>query len=126
MVSVGDPVRSGFVVSLAWPGGNITGVSIVTSDLSAKIVEILLDFLPGMRRVGVVSNSYNENVVLQRQETENALRKLGLQVQIEEARTRPEYVRAIRGLADAKVESVIMLADPTTVEHGRAIAEVAE
>jgi putative ABC transport system substrate-binding protein len=126
MVSVGDPVHSGFVGSLARPGGNTTGVSIVTSDLSAKIVEILLDFLPGMKRAGVVSNSYNPNVALQRQETESALRKLGLQVHIAEARTRPEYERALRALAADKVESVVMLADPTTIEHGQRIAEVAQ
>ena len=54
MVSVGDPVGSGFIASLAQPGGNITGVSNVTNDLSAKVAELFFEFIPGMKRVGVV------------------------------------------------------------------------
>ena len=56
MVSVGDPVGSGFVASLARPGGNITGVSIITSDLSAKLLGLFARIIPSMRRIGLVSN----------------------------------------------------------------------
>jgi putative ABC transport system substrate-binding protein len=75
MVSVGDPVGAGFVASLARPGGNITGVSNVTNDLSAKLVELSFEFVPAMKRVGVVSNSYNSNVAVQLRETMSALEK---------------------------------------------------
>jgi putative tryptophan/tyrosine transport system substrate-binding protein len=79
MVSVGDPVGAGFVASLARPGGNITGVSNVTNDLSAKLVELFFEFVPAMKRVGVVSNSYNSNVAVQLRETEGALKKFSVQ-----------------------------------------------
>jgi putative ABC transport system substrate-binding protein len=62
MVSVGDPVGAGFIASLARPGGNITGFSNITVDLSPKLVELLVGLVPGIRRIGVVSNAYNPNV----------------------------------------------------------------
>src|SRR6476646_6384536 len=79
MVSVGDPVGSEFIASLARPGGNITGFSNISADLSAKLVELFVELVPDIRRVGVVSNIYNPNVALQLRQTEEAVRKLGLQ-----------------------------------------------
>jgi putative ABC transport system substrate-binding protein len=125
MVSVGDPVGSGFVASLARPGGNITGVSNVTADLSAKVVELFFEFIPAMKRVGIVSNSYNPNVAVQLRETENALRKFNVQIQIVEARAREEYDRAFASLTTEKVDGVVLLSDPSAVEHSQRIAELA-
>jgi putative ABC transport system substrate-binding protein len=53
MVSPGDPVSSGFIASLARPGGNITGLTIIAVELSAKLVELFAELVPGMKRVGV-------------------------------------------------------------------------
>jgi len=78
MVSVGDPVGAGFIASLARPGGNITGLSNITVDLSPKLVELLVDLVPGVRRIGVVGNAYNPNVAVQLRVTEDAIRNLGL------------------------------------------------
>jgi len=125
MASVGDPVASGFVASLARPGGNITGVSIITSDLSAKLLGLFVQMIPEMRRVGLVSNSYNPNVAVQLRESENAVRKLGLQSQTVEARTPEEFERAFAILKAASVDGVILLADPVVVEHGKQIADLA-
>ena len=125
MVSVGDPVRAGFVESLARPGGNITGVSNVTNDLSAKIVELFLEFVPGMKHVGVVSNSYNANVAVQLRETETALSKFNVRIQTVEARAAEEYERAFAVLAEKRVDGVILLSDPTVVEHGQRIGDLA-
>ena len=126
MVSVGDPVGAGFVASLARPGGNITGVSNVTSDLSAKVVELFFEFAPGMKRVGVVSNSYNANVAVQLRETESALRKFNIQTQIVEARAPEEYDRAFASLAEHHIDGVILLSDPSVVEHSQRIAALAQ
>ena len=125
MVSVGDPVRAGFVESLARPGGNITGVSNVTNDLSAKIVELFFEFVPGMKHVGVVSNSYNANVAVQLRETESALRKFNVSMQTVEARAADEYERAFAALAEKRVDGVILLSDPSVVEHGEKIGDLA-
>jgi len=59
VVIVGDPVETGIVPSLAHPGGNITGVSLMASALGGKSVELLRDMLPSARRVGVLGHSTN-------------------------------------------------------------------
>ena len=56
MAAVGDPLGLGFITSLSHPGGNITGLSTVTTDLSAKLMELFAELVPGMKRVGVVHN----------------------------------------------------------------------
>jgi putative ABC transport system substrate-binding protein len=126
MVSVGDPVGSGFIASLARPGGNITGVSGFTGDLSAKLVELFVELVPGMKRIGVVSNPDNPNVTVQLRETEDAVRKLNLQVQVVEARTSEEFERAFARLSAESVNGVVLLADPSVIEQSRKIAELAQ
>jgi putative ABC transport system substrate-binding protein len=59
VVIVGDPVETGIVPSLAHPGGNITGVSLMASALGGKSVELFRDMLPSARRVGVLGHSTN-------------------------------------------------------------------
>jgi putative ABC transport system substrate-binding protein len=59
--SAGDPVGSGFVKSLAHPGGNITGFSVITSDLAPKHLEMLLTMAPKLARVAVLMNPTTEN-----------------------------------------------------------------
>jgi putative ABC transport system substrate-binding protein len=126
MVSIGDPVGSGFVASLARPGGNITGVSNITVDLSAKLVGLLIEFVPGIQRVGVVHNPFNPNATMQLRLTEDTVRKLGLQVQVVEARTSEEFERAFARLSAESVNSVVLLADPSVIEQRLRIAELAQ
>jgi ABC-type uncharacterized transport system substrate-binding protein len=59
VVIVGDPVETGIVPSLARPGGNITGVSLMASALHGKSVELFRDMLPSVRRVGVLGHATN-------------------------------------------------------------------
>jgi len=125
MASVGDPVGSGFVASLARPGGNITGVSAITSDLSAKLLGLFVQMIPDMRRIGLVSNSYNPNIALQLRASEDAARKLGLESHIVEARTAEEFGRGFANLKAANVDGVVVLADPAAIEHKREIADFA-
>ena len=126
MVSVGDPVGAGFIASLARPTGNITGLSTITVDLSPKLVELLVDLVPGIRRIGVVSNAYNPNVAVQLRVTEEAIRSLGLQSQIVEAHTAEEYERAFARLSVEKVDGVVLLAASSVIEHAHKIAELAQ
>jgi putative ABC transport system substrate-binding protein len=125
MASVGDPVGSGFVASLARPGGNITGVSAMSSDLSAKLIGLFAQMIPSMKRIGFVSNSYNPNVAIQLTESEAAARKLGLESQVVEARTPEEFERGFANLKASNVNGVVLLADPVVVEHRKKIAELA-
>jgi putative tryptophan/tyrosine transport system substrate-binding protein len=126
MVAVGDPVGSGFIASLARPGGNITGLTTIAADLSAKLMELFAELVPSMKRVGVVRNPNNPNVTMQLRETDNAVRKLNMQVQVVEAQTSDEFGRAFAQLSAESVDGVVLLADSTVIEHSRRIAELAQ
>jgi putative tryptophan/tyrosine transport system substrate-binding protein len=126
MVGVGDPVGSGFIASLARPGGNITGLSIISIDLSAKLMELFVELVPGMKRVGVVRNPNNPAVTVMLRDTEDAVRKLNMQVEVVGAQTPDEFERAFAQLSARSTDGVVLLPDPTVIEHSRRIAELAQ
>jgi len=126
MVGVGDPVGSGLIASLARPGGNITGLTNITVDLSAKLMELFAELVPGMKRVGVVQNPNNPVVTVVLRETEDAVRKLNMQVEVVDAQTPDEFDRAFAQLSAESVDGVVVIPDQTVIEHSRRIAELAQ
>ena len=126
MVSVGDPVGSGFIASLARPGGNITGLTNIAVDLNAKLMELFVELVPGMKRVGVVRNPNNPGMTAMLRETEDAVHKLNIQVEVVDAQTSDEFERAFAQLSAKSVDGVVLLANPTVIEHSRRIAELAQ
>jgi putative ABC transport system substrate-binding protein len=126
MVGVGDPVGSGFIASLARPGGNITGLSSISVDLSAKLMELFAELVPGIKRVGVVHNPNNPAVTMSLREIEDAVRKLNMQVAVVNAQTSDEFDRAFAQLSAESVGGVVLIADATVIEHSRRIAQLAQ
>jgi ABC-type uncharacterized transport system substrate-binding protein len=126
MVSVGDPLGSGFVASLARPGANITGLSNITADLSGKLLELFSELVPNLKHVGIVSNSYNPNVAVQLRQTEEAARSLGLRSRIVDASAAEDFERAFARLSAEGVDGVVLLADPLVLGHAQRIAELAQ
>jgi putative tryptophan/tyrosine transport system substrate-binding protein len=126
MVGVADPIGLEFVASLARPGGNITGVSNMAADLSAKLMQLLIEIVPDMKRVGVLFNPNNPGVVTQMRGTEDAVRTLGLQFQVIEAQSPKEFESAFARLRGEEIKAVVLLADPSLVEHRERIAELAQ
>ena len=98
MVGVGDPVGSGFIASLARPGGDITGLSNISVNLSAKLMELFVEMVPGMKRVGVVGNPNNPGMSVLLRETEDAVHKLNIQVEVVDTQTSIEFERAFAQL----------------------------
>jgi putative ABC transport system substrate-binding protein len=99
-----DPVGSGLVASLARPGGNITGLSIQSTDLAGKRVELLREVVPGLRRLAIMANVGYRAAVLEMHEVEAAARTLGLDVAILEIRRADDIAsafQAIKGRAGA-------------------------
>ena len=88
MAPSGDPVRAGYVASLARPGGNITGVSWMSPERSAKLLEVLKDAVPKMSRIAVLWNSANPVKVIDFGETQRAAQVVGYYTD------RPDLVRA--------------------------------
>jgi putative tryptophan/tyrosine transport system substrate-binding protein len=127
MVAVGDPVGSGFIASLARPGGNITGLTNISVDLSAKVMELFAELVPGMKRVGVVRNPNNPVVTVVLREIEDAVRKLNKQVvEVVDAQTSDEFDRAFAQLSAESVDGVVVIPDQTVIEHSRRIAQLAQ
>jgi putative tryptophan/tyrosine transport system substrate-binding protein len=99
----GDPVGGGLVVSLARPGGNITGLSLQATDLAGKRLELLREVIPGLRRVAILGNPGNPANLLEIREVQAAARTLGLEVASREVRRAEDIasaVEAVKGRAD--------------------------
>jgi putative ABC transport system substrate-binding protein len=126
MVGPGDPVGSGFIASLARPGGNITGLTNIAVDLSPKLMELFAELVPSMKRVGLVRNPNNPAVTVMLRETEDAVRKLNMQFEVVDAQTSDEIERAFAQLSTKSADGVMLLPDPTVIEHSQRIAELAQ
>ena len=103
-----DPVELDFVKSLARPGTRVTGVTTMNDELTTKRLQLLMEMVPGLKRVGVVFDEAIHNACKQEVEhAERAARKLGLTLVMVNV-DRPEMLDAgFRKLADAKVQAVI-------------------
>jgi len=80
LAGAGDPVSTGLVVSLARPGGYVTGLSLQQSDLAGKRLELLREVVPALRRLAILANAGNPVTLLDMREVEAAAGPLGLTV----------------------------------------------
>ena len=112
----GDPVGTGFVASLARPGGNVTGLSIQTTDLAGKRLELLREVLPGLRRLAILANVGNPTSVLDMREAQVAARTLGLEVATLEIRRAGEIAPAFEALK-GRTDALYVCIDPLTNTH---------
>jgi ABC-type uncharacterized transport system substrate-binding protein len=125
-VGVADPVGLGLVASLARPGANVTGIANFASDLSGKMIELLREIAPGVRRLGAVRNPDNPGVTVQLRQVVDAARSLGLELQVVDARVPAEFEAAFAQQRQGGVQGVVMLADSSMLEHAGAIAALAQ
>jgi len=125
MVAAGDPVRGGFVASVARPGGNITGMTFLSRELSAKRLEILKEAVPTASRVAVLWNPDNPGGLLGFQATQAAAETLRLTLQSLEVRTATDIEPAFKAMAEWHAQTIIVLTDPLTSSLRRRIADLA-
>jgi len=117
MFAVGDPVRTGLVASLARPGGNITGFSVVVTEREAKRLALLRETLPAAQRVGVLVNSTNPvSSVLQREDAP-LYRSLGIQPIIIAVAREDELEGAIAEMARQRAQALVVGDDPLFATH---------
>ena len=122
-----DPVATGLVTSLARPGGNVTGLSFIGTELAGKQVDLLKEAVPGLTRVAVLSNPTNASNPLRTQEIAEVARALKLQVDVVDARTHGEIQEAFATMAKRRPGAAIVLADPLFVrEMGNLVRLAAE
>jgi putative tryptophan/tyrosine transport system substrate-binding protein len=114
MAQSSDPVAAGFVASLARPGGNVTGLSGLTPQLSAKRLELLRDTLPSLSRVAILWNPAVPDRVVDFQQAQDAARAMGLELLSLEARESGGVAAALEAALGQHTEAVIVLPDPVT------------
>jgi len=103
-----DPVGTGFVASLAHPGGNITGLSSISPELSGKRLELLKEVVPGLSRVAFLWNPDIRGAVLDYKETEGAAGSLRLQLQSVEVVRAEDFDRAFSAVTKERAQALIM------------------
>jgi putative ABC transport system substrate-binding protein len=126
MASSNDPVGDGFVASLARPGGNITGLSQLSPELSGKRLEILKEVLPKLSRLAVFWTSSGVGQVQVRKEIERAAAAFGVKLQYFDVLTTKDietaFRAAVKGRADAVLETI---SGPIRSAHRKELAELA-
>jgi putative ABC transport system substrate-binding protein len=120
-----DPVGTGLVASLARPGGNITGLSMMSPELMGKRLELLKEIVPSASRVAVLLNPANPTPQLQLQELQAVAPPLGVIVLPWEAKDANEIERAFTAMQGEQVEALIVIGAPMFGPHARRIGELA-
>jgi putative ABC transport system substrate-binding protein len=125
MGSVGDPVGSGFVKSLAHPGGNITGLSNLHVDLSPKLLEMLLSIVPKLSRVTVLINPDNSTNATILKSVQAVAQKRNVKILPAVARTPQEIENAFPVMTRQNAGAVIVARDAIFNQQARQIAQLA-
>ena len=125
MVVSGDAVGTGLVQSLARPGGNITGHTMISPEVSGKRLELIKETLPKMTRVGVLWNPTDPPRQLEFRETTSAAQRLGIQILSVEVSEVADLRRKIPALANERPDALIVFIDPFTYTYRVLIAELA-
>ena len=125
MAFSGDPVGAGFVASLARPGGNITGLSRINIELTAKRLELLNETVPSATRIAVLFNPEGRVPMLALKEAQAAAQRLGLHIQALEMKAPQDIETAFRSAARDRAAAVMTLPGGFTGFHRTRIVNLA-
>ena len=125
MAQDGDPVGNGFVASLARPGGNITGLSSLFSELGGKRLELLKEIMPRLSHVAVLGTSTNPANAPQLRETELAAGAFGVKLQYLDVLDPKDIETAFRAASNARVDAVLVLVSTVFNSQRTQMAELA-
>ena len=125
MGSSADPVGYGFIKSLAHPGGNITGLADLRTDIAPKLLEMLRSLAPTLSSVAVLGDPTNRTQLLFLTAVQSAAQDMHLTILPVEARTAQDIESAFSTIAQRKAGAVIVVRDGVFLEHRRQIAELA-
>ena len=120
-----DPVGSGFVASLARPGGNITGLSTLSPEISGKQLELLKEIVPKLSRVGVLGDVTRPGIPQALREINVAADAFRVQVQYLEVRGSKDIEIAFRAASKERVDAVLVLGSPVLTSQRKEVVELA-
>ena len=120
-----DPIGTGLVASLARPGGNITGLTTLSPELSAKRLQLLKEVLPRLSRVAVLWNAANPSNAAAWRETQEAARRLGVQLQPRQVEGTKDFEGVFRMMARERPDALFVIGDALIVGHAKQIMDFA-
>ena len=123
---VGDPVGAGVVPSLAQPGGNATGISLLATELSGKRLEILLEIAPQTSRIAMLWNDANTGMALRAREAQNAAGKRGVMIKSVGVHDLVSFDAAFAMIDSERIDALLTLVDPFTSQHRQRIVDFAD
>jgi putative ABC transport system substrate-binding protein len=124
-MSHADPVRSGHVISLARPGGNITGLSLMLTEMYPKFLELLKEVVPTLSRVAVLWDPATPSHPPGLDAAKSAARTLRLQVQSVPVRIAAEFDGAFSAMSHERAGGVLILSTPLFIAGARRLADLA-
>lgn len=125
MATAGEPVGTGVVVSLARPGGTVTGLSNVSIDIIGKQIQLLKQAIPGISRVAFLTNAHNLSKAIQLRAAQAAAQSLYVELVFEEAQGAADFERAFAAMAQARPGALVVAVDPLMFGERRRLAELA-
>ena len=126
MIRGGDPIGSGFVASLARPGGNITGLAILRPELSGKRLELLREIVPKLSHVAVIASSASQDYAQTLKEIELTAETFGVKLQLLNILSPRDFATAFQGAARERVDAVLFrVVGPLLFPHRAEVAALA-
>jgi putative ABC transport system substrate-binding protein len=117
----GDPVESGYVDSLARPGGNMTGMSWLSFELVGKRLELLKEAVPRVSRVAILSNPQHPGEKRELRETQSAARAMGMALDYHQTRTSAEFDVAYDAISKQNVNGLLVFPEAVTLANRQGI-----
>jgi putative ABC transport system substrate-binding protein len=125
MVAVGDPVRVGLVSNLGRPGGNITGFTNLSGQITAKRLQLTKELLPTATRVGLIGNPGDPNALVQIQDAEAAARQLKIELHVFKVGAATDLDSAFEAARSWRAQALVRLADPLQFSLRARLVELA-
>jgi putative ABC transport system substrate-binding protein len=125
VTGAGDPVATGLADSLARPGGHVTGMTELSTELSGKRLEILKEAVPNLRRVAMLFNATDLGMTLRSQAAANAARELNVEVQTLGVREPNDFDEAFTEMTKVRPDAMLMVSDALTVLNRKRIMNFA-
>jgi putative ABC transport system substrate-binding protein len=125
VITSGNPVQPGLAQSFAKPGGNVTGLSVLLSDLSGKRLELLKEAFPKINRVAALWSSLSSEAVLGLKETQDAAQALAIQLHPVDVQAGDDIEKAFADLPKINVKALLVVLSPQVTLHSRKIVNLA-
>ena len=125
VITSGNPLMPGLAASLAKPGGNVTGLSVLLSELNGKRVELLKESFPKVSRVAALWTELFSEAVIGLKETQDAAKALGLRLHPTKIQTREDIEKAFAEFPKQRINAIVVILSPSTTLYSKTIVDLA-